>query len=685
MAAKSQEPEPTVPRLFTELQLSGEDGDYEAGLRLAEEILSRSPEDKDALHCRIVCLIQLSKFHEAIKLIDKKAEKQKFQFERAYCFYRLEKYDESRRALKKLPESEQRVRELSAQIAYRVEGYEEARKLYTSLVKESSDDFGNEREANYAAALSLCKEMDEIPHLEAIHRETMEQCFNLACCYLTFGNGREAAMILHKAEELCRESLLEEDYTEEEIESELSVIRIQLGFALQIQHQGKEAASLYGGVLKQKPTDVSHSVIASNNIVVFNKDRDVFDSKKKMKVLANEGSSKKLTQFQKLLILYNRCLFSLQINQLDQCQQLVTELKSKHPTSELTVLAEAALLNREKKTAACLKLLETHLQRKPDSSVLLYTTLAQLNLAHGNVTKVCSTLRSIPNVWKHVGIVSALVSLHTHEGGIDAAIEILDETVTWWSKQQQKSEQIQKLRRSVMMENAQYKLRHGRPEAAALVLEKLRSEYPSHLQVQVLLISAYSQYDSRKAEEQSQSLPSFASSSTADVDTLEQMLGFKLTRRQLLKPDTTEKQADKKDHVPKERKRKKRKPKLPKNYDPTVPPDPERWLPLKERSYYRRGKKKGFIALRGTQGSSAASALLTAQLDASKPKPSAQESTGKQHQFFTITFRLMATNDGIFVPRLSATHSQLVPGRRHGNKLASYPAFPCVRFLSLTV
>lgn len=31
--------------------------------------------------------------------------------------------------------------------------------------------------------------------------------------------------------------------------------------------------------------------------------------------------------------------------------------------------------------------------------------------------------------------------------------------------------------------------------------------------------------------------------------------------------------------------------KLPKNYNPDVTPDPERWLPKKERSYYR-GKRK---------------------------------------------------------------------------------------------
>lgn len=47
--------------------------------------------------------------------------------------------------------------------------------------------------------------------------------------------------------------------------------------------------------------------------------------------------------------------------------------------------------------------------------------------------------------------------------------------------------------------------------------------------------------------------------------------------------------------------------KLPKNYDPKSTPDPERWLPMRERSYYRgkkKGKKKEQIG-KGTQGAMA--------------------------------------------------------------------------------
>lgn len=63
-------------------------------------------------------------------------------------------------------------------------------------------------------------------------------------------------------------------------------------------------------------------------------------------------------------------------------------------------------------------------------------------------------------------------------------------------------------------------------------------------------------------------------------------------------------------------KKKKRKVRLPKNYDPNTLPDPERWLPMHERSYYRgkkRRDKQNAIG-KGTQG-----AVSTTQGDSSTP------------------------------------------------------------------
>lgn len=57
------------------------------------------------------------------------------------------------------------------------------------------------------------------------------------------------------------------------------------------------------------------------------------------------------------------------------------------------------------------------------------------------------------------------------------------------------------------------------------------------------------------------------------------------------------------DDKPKPAKKRVRKSKLPKDYDPSKTPDPERWLPLKDRSTYRaKGRKGRQKAAEKTQG-----------------------------------------------------------------------------------
>lgn len=55
--------------------------------------------------------------------------------------------------------------------------------------------------------------------------------------------------------------------------------------------------------------------------------------------------------------------------------------------------------------------------------------------------------------------------------------------------------------------------------------------------------------------------------------------------------------------IQKKKAKRKRKGKLPKNYDPHMPPDPERWLPRHERTGYRKKKDRRNKDIgKGTQG-----------------------------------------------------------------------------------
>jgi signal recognition particle subunit SRP72 len=106
------------------------------------------------------------------------------------------------------------------------------------------------------------------------------------------------------------------------------------------------------------------------------------------------------------------------------------------------------------------------------------------------------------------------------------------------------------------------------------------------------------------------SLQDIVANSTIDIDTLDNQFSLLSSKYSKLKSSTAvgAKSPIAKESVDnkiKKKKNKKKKVILPKNYNPTIAPDPERWIPLRERSYYKgkRNKKRGQAIGKGTQGS----------------------------------------------------------------------------------
>ena len=91
--------------------------------------------EKKAFHCKIVGLIHLDKFDEALSSIEKCQEGNDLHFERAYCEYRMNKIDNAYATLLKCPEMSNKERELLAQITYRLEKHQESYDAYRELIK----------------------------------------------------------------------------------------------------------------------------------------------------------------------------------------------------------------------------------------------------------------------------------------------------------------------------------------------------------------------------------------------------------------------------------------------------------------------------------------------------------------------------------------------------------------------
>lgn len=164
-----------------------------------------------------------------------------------------------------------------------------------------------------------------------------------------------------------------------------------------------------------------------------------------------------------------------------------------------------------------------------------------------------------------------------------AASNVLKECVEWYKKN--KSALAGDLT-DMWRQAANFHLRGGAAETAASSLEELLKSNPTDEKVLAQLVIAYAKYDSKKAQEASKRLPALDTiTSNVEIDALE-ATNWMMSTKAAKKTGTVSSRGDQSPATPgsepqkiKKRTHRKRKPKLPKNYNPDVPADPERWLP----------------------------------------------------------------------------------------------------------
>ncbi|KAM4732456.1 LOW QUALITY PROTEIN: signal recognition particle subunit SRP72 [Anableps anableps] len=604
-----------VASLWTEVNRCGQNGDYTRALKALTKFLHENRDDVTALHCKS-CLVQNGSFKEALMSHSPlKWLGSDVVFEKAYCEYRLNRVESALKTIESAPDQTDKLKELYGQVLYRLERYDECKTVYTDLIRNSQDEYEEERKTNLAAVVAAMSQWEKAPMEDlGLSESTYELCYNTACALIGQGQLTEALNTLRQAEELCRVSLAEDsDVTEEDIESELAVIHSQMAYIMQLQGRTDEALQLYNQVIKLKTSDVGLLAVTANNIITINKDQNVFDSKKKVKLTNAEGVEYKLAKKQLQAIEFNKALLAMYTNQADQCRKLSSSLQSQNPGHPRPVLIQAAQLCMGRSSQQAVELLQQFSEQNPESASGIKLTMAQLYLVQGHVTKACDVLRSIEEVQTKAGMVSALVTMYSHEEDIDGAIDVFKQAIEYYQAEQPGSA----AHLALVREAANFKLKHGRKKEAISDLEQLWKQNTNDVHTLAQLISAYSLVDTDKAKSLSKHLPSADTMSfNVDVDELENSHGATYVRKKAGKV-VGENLPKEPGQVEVKKKKKKKKGKLPKNYDPKATPDPERWLPMRERSYYRgkkKGKKKEQIG-KGTQG---ATAGASAELDASK-------------------------------------------------------------------
>eukprot|EP00938_MAST-03A_sp_MAST-3A-sp1_P001558 g1558.t1 len=630
-----------------------ESGEYETAERMCDNLLKSNPDDEDVLRVKLYCMLQQYKWTEALSL----ASRIESDFEKAYCLYRLNRFEDALKSLKEEKDKDdERYLHLEAQILYRLEKHEDASNAYDEIVSKglAEDKIDAEICTNAIAASSMAnRDKNSLKKLLEVSSKVSEKrhelLYNVGTASIFKGDRSSALKYLLKAREACADAYDEED-EKEEMEDERSIVDVQLAYLEQLKGNEVVALKAYEEILKRRPTDKTVAAVASNNIVAIHGDSDLFDSYRKAKVALNAES--KLTSDQREIMTFNFCLLLIKMGRLKEARDLIRKLQDKERVSILNV----ALLVRHGKIEEARELV------KNSTSVQLQLVDAQLSLMEKDYDSAVQTLSSSESIAFLPGVVGTIVSILSSRGEKKSdeekqqkCDETIDRALKYWKTQRgdEKKSLIE-----ILDASASQALELECWSDAANVLESLVQEQkndPRCSRWLTQLMTAYSYFDISKAESLAQSLPleqSFESSINAE--TLERLPVQKINQQVLRGGDnndednnddeekTTTREEKKKekyrddDGVRKRRKAKilKRRAKLRELYlkklreklglgeEEKLPSvDPDRWKPKQQRASFkksrggsRRGRDKKYAS--GAQGAGDASKKDSLKFDA---------------------------------------------------------------------
>ncbi|KAG0170994.1 hypothetical protein DFQ28_001350 [Apophysomyces sp. BC1034] len=306
--------------LFNELKKAVDDYDDERSLDICNKLIELSPQDQDALQCRIVTMIRLEKYTDALTAMEKlRGADIDLRFEKIYCYYRTNQLQLAVKLLdevKKQNNESQALMYLEAQLLYAQDRYQESVEVYESLLKttDPNDRVYGEIQVNLLAAKAGLLFSKSGKNKSADVNSTSgvdlyEVAYNVASVYLGRGELEKASEYLEKARRT--------DMSHEEIDEELAVIATQLAYTYQLQGRLDEAMEIYESVVSSRVNDESINAVVANNIVAIQKTRDLNDAAAKLKVATSQEAQAKLKPYQKRVIALNETLLQLHMSKVD--------------------------------------------------------------------------------------------------------------------------------------------------------------------------------------------------------------------------------------------------------------------------------------------------------------------------------------------------------------------------------
>ena len=598
-------------------------------LKKANEILALEPEDDDGKRCKCVALAKLDRCKEGLAFC---GDDEALQDVKAYCQYRLGDLDG---ALTSSDGNEEAVAHVKAQTLYRQGQYAEASEVYASLLFEEREDGfkrsaadRRELEANYYAACALAgKGREAVSRLKPPDdpEQHHELAYNRGCCEAQCGDlasTKTLEQALNGALKVAEEDVASiQDRTDE-----TATYAAQLAYALEQSGDSSGAVERAKALLKAKPSDDAIKFAATCTLVAARKDVvDLFDSHKRLKAYAQQDFASLSPKHAALgRLLWARTLLAMgKVPDAQQALEKPFEDCEDQCDAELLLAAHAQPEKKKKKKKkgdeetkeeAAEALIPAIVQamasvaKKGVDDYKLRLALAQAHHDCGRHAEAEEALAG-SSLAEKPAIMATRAELLNKAGSRDKAVELLrtvdvqpDDNALRVAAQRLKFDDVE-----------------GCKAAVAI--------YPGTTNEDVAkkaILAAF--YDADEAEESVNQLPQDLLPQMDEEMTQEEVdklieagvpKEWRTSRREDLQktlnvtastPEELEEAKAKKRAAVWKRRTKRREVYLAKleaegKYDPKRPklPDPERWIPKKQRSYNKRGRKnKGKFT--GAQG-----------------------------------------------------------------------------------
>ena len=122
--------------------------DHEEVLKQANAELKNDKSNQYALHTRVVALLKLDRFDDALRALDDGGDKlaERCALEKVYALYKTGQLEEAAKIVEGSDAKSRGIKHVAAQVAYRAEKFEDASKIYKDLSVQAGTIEGEEND-----------------------------------------------------------------------------------------------------------------------------------------------------------------------------------------------------------------------------------------------------------------------------------------------------------------------------------------------------------------------------------------------------------------------------------------------------------------------------------------------------------------------------------------------------------